>query len=828
MKKGFKLSIASVMAVSALTPVAAFADTTPAAAAANGFYTTDSFTTPTQFKNLSAAERQDLLKRADLVLVVSGEVYFGKEALGKTDAQLEEIKMTEAAFEEEYGELTTSGYEKEEVVEGVTVESVMAINNTGVEVTFPEVTEAIEDANVVVKDGEGNVVPTEAKLLAEGETSAEFVFTTPFKSDYKFTGVWTVNGKEYNFDAINQLADIVEAVGAGNEITLQAALDAAGISYADETRIAQYLGALQEEGSTATLEAVQKAITKIDEEAVTKEDKEAAVEEVDKAKTQAQLLKALQDHFELVNPEWIVNYASPAGDGEATFNGDLLEFPVTIPADVDGDYEKIQNAIYQVNIAKAALKVTNANGKLDSKKVSEARTLVTNWVPAFDLDDTQAPVILGDSVAGLKEFTLDALKLEDAYIAINNAKTNSALKAALVNLDKVESDILEKYEGTDFVSGKTKDFHLENVLDENLTAYRTAIAEVTEVGGKNQRSDINDIILGVNQSFGSLKAEEAKVSAGTKAKPAFTITALRKDEKVFEDMASATDIKVKIGNEAFVYKVTDSSDFTDSPKGKLAIEFNTAVDGQSDTGFNLNKVGTQTEATITFKADGKDYSVKAPVKVTAGAANNTTTSATLKLDNIEGTYASGEDVAFTFTLKDDANNTLASENGTYASTITVGDDTYYQNIKFVDGTTSVSVPARKANDDAQVKVKFTPKNGSEVTVTSSKNVKIEAGEFSKLDVTNDGAQVSLIAKDGVNKITDFGTKLVNIKAVKLSGENNEIETPVTVAGTDYQGNVTKDFAEGVATHDTQLAAGTYKVTVTVDGVTTTKTITIGA
>ena len=74
-----------------------------------------------------------------------------------------------------------------------------------------------------------NVVETKPMLLAEGATQADFEFVTPFAEDYEFTGVWTVNGKLYSFDAINQLAAIKAAVEEGNEIKLKVALDEAAL-----------------------------------------------------------------------------------------------------------------------------------------------------------------------------------------------------------------------------------------------------------------------------------------------------------------------------------------------------------------------------------------------------------------------------------------------------------------------------------------------------------------------------------------------------------------------------------------------------------------------
>ena len=349
-----------------------------------------------------------------------------------------------------------------------------AINATTAIITFPEITKAIENANVIVKDGKGNVVETKPMLLTEGTTQAEFEFVTPFPVDHKFTGVWTVNDEKYSFDAINQLADIKEAVKANNEIKLQAALDAAGITYADETRITKYLSELQKTDATASLEAVQKAITTFDEGIATEADKAAAVKAVEEATTQAQLLKALQTHFDVVNPEWIVSY-----DEAIDFDAELNATPKTV--------EGIQDAIYNTNLEKVAPKVEAANMSLDSEKVTEARTLVTNWIPAISVDEDS-------DFAGLKDQLLDLLSVEDALIAIDQAKTNSALKTALINLDTLENSLIEKYK---VLSVLVDEFDIKTVTEANLTAYREVIKGKV-VGSKNQRKDIQAIITTVN------------------------------------------------------------------------------------------------------------------------------------------------------------------------------------------------------------------------------------------------------------------------------------------------------------------------------------------
>ncbi|PID13898.1 hypothetical protein CSV63_15405 [Sporosarcina sp. P34] len=533
MKKGFKLSLAAVLATSALTPVAAFAAENDVAA--NGLYNlaTKEFVSVDALSGKTLKEKLALLKNKDVYLATNGVVYKGTDILTKENEELPNSGVQQDVFEKDNGVILTPEGEVVVPGEAVTVESVSAINNNAVTVTFPEVTEAIEDANVVVKDGEGKVVETKPMLLAEGTTQADFEFVTPFPVDHKFTGVWDVNGEKYNFDAINQLADIDEAVKANNEIDLQAALDAAGITYADELRIGKYLEALDAD-ALKSLDAVQKAITKVDEDAATATDKAAAVKAVVDAKTQSQLLSALQANFARVNSAWVVNY-SVAGEGA------LLDFPGTGAGNEATDFTTIQTAIDTTNLAQVAPKVEAANMSLDSKKVAEARELVTKWIPADEEDVTPE-----------KALTLDGLALEDALIAVNNAKTNSALKSALTNLDTLENSLLEKYKD---VAGfnKTNDFDIKTVEDANLTAYRTAIFEA-EVGAKNQRKDIQKIVTDANEvavdsAKGKVLADLNKVDSKTSA--ATVVALLEKSQEVHADDLKAAEATVNKVNTAY-------------------------------------------------------------------------------------------------------------------------------------------------------------------------------------------------------------------------------------------------------------------------------------
>lgn len=347
------------------------------------------------------------------------------------------------------GQEFTWAVDYEAPADELVVKSVSAIDEYGVTVKFEATTEDNDEANVVVKDGEGNVIETEARLIAEGETTATFDFVTPFETDYEFTGVWTVNGVEYSFDAINQLKDIIDAAADGNQITFQAALDAAGITYEDELKIGDYLTAVRKanlEEYTNTLADVQEIIDEIDGTAADEAADAAKVKAVVDAKTQSQLLTALSANFDHVNPEWIVEYANHvmAGEGENAIT--LLELD-----DVkDVTVSEIQAAIYSVNeaeIEKAKVKVKTA---ADQAKVT---ALIEAWMKPDAEGETD------------KEEAIEDSKLAEAAYKVVEANTANRLYNALVAFaDLADDDTIINPED---IKEENKDFYFKAYRDED-------------------------------------------------------------------------------------------------------------------------------------------------------------------------------------------------------------------------------------------------------------------------------------------------------------------------------------------------------------------------
>ncbi|MCG7337383.1 Ig-like domain-containing protein [Sporosarcina sp. ACRSM] len=196
MKKTIKVSAATAIALSALTPVAAFA---AESAADTGFYTANSYTTGADFRALSTAEKRAILTNPETVLVIGGKVYFAADAItAATNAELAEVAMTEAAFEAQYGELTKNGYDNPEAPVGdLKVESVSATNNQTLEIklnnaiTEDQAEEIEEAANRVVvytavQDQTNPTATSTVITFSEDRKTATVILNAPLNTGAKY------------------------------------------------------------------------------------------------------------------------------------------------------------------------------------------------------------------------------------------------------------------------------------------------------------------------------------------------------------------------------------------------------------------------------------------------------------------------------------------------------------------------------------------------------------------------------------------------------------------------------------------------------------------
>jgi hypothetical protein len=331
----------------------------------------------------------------------------------------------------------TSVGDASEFKASLTVKSVSAITTTGVEVTFAATTEAKTDITVEVKNGSGVVVAVVATDIAKGATFAQFDFATPVVTA-NLTGVWTVDGNDYSFTAIKQLADIkvLAAAGTLDQVALSNGLTAAGIINVEDSLIATYASDITAAAvKTETLAELQLVIDKTNTTNETAVVDAAAVKTVVEAKTQMELYSALTAGFDRVNSAWSLDYAS----GTATAPG--IEFNAGTPntnviyidaANNNGTTKAdIQTAIDAVNAAK----ILAADGSADtSVKQAAATASIQAWVIA---DDSTTPLVTPKATA------IKASQVKEDVLKVAEATTANTVYSALVNLANFDATTLK-------------------------------------------------------------------------------------------------------------------------------------------------------------------------------------------------------------------------------------------------------------------------------------------------------------------------------------------------------------------------------------------------
>ncbi|KAB7706672.1 hypothetical protein F9802_10795 [Bacillus aerolatus] len=472
-------------------------------------------------------------------------------------------------------------------VSALKVSKVSTINETGVEVTFDALKEDVLGATVEVKDSKGNIVKVKEMDLSEGETSSTFKFVTAVDAK-DLTGVWTVDGVEYNFTALEQFAAIDKAVKASplNEVNLLKVLKDAGIKNVDENSLKDYAAAIKSaDPAVKNLADIQQAIDKVNKEASEAVDEAAVVKAVADAGNQVQLLKALQDNFKRVNPEWIVDYTGAVIGG--TDGVTLLGLTASNSNGVKVD--ELQKAIDTINTTKVTEKVSAANKSLDSQVIADARALVQSYIADGE-----------EGKLSVKEYALDGLALQDALIAVNKATTNGTLKTALTALDNLETKLAEKYEKAS-LEGITKPeldvFDLKTVNDAELNRYREAI-KAAAADDKNQRSDIQAIIDTANKAAeADAVAAFAKVTKDTTTAQLQTLLNTLANRSSFASKGFNADSINSALLEEYVTKISEATS-----KPTTAAEVAAILDGVNKPTTALTAIDNASDAASLLKA----------------------------------------------------------------------------------------------------------------------------------------------------------------------------------------------------------------------------------
>lgn len=644
MKKGIQISAAAILALSAITPVAAAAAENTVKP--NGIYTSEGFTSLENFKKLSTSKKAALLTSGDTVaLVIDAAVVTADLILTGTDAEIAEGTLSIEEYEEKYNVVldpdkgivvtppvdvgtTVTGVKvstvegvttveaevknttadtatvvifdaeeaevtskdtaivegivsetfeglgagtytaqvsvgevsatkdftvEEEVEEGLVVESVSAITATGVTVTFPALTADIEGVTVEVKNSKDVVVAVETLDLSAGEETAEFTFTTPVK-EADLTGIWTVDGVEFNLGLALQLITFEET---DSQIELFELLEELGLENVDSANAKAYLDEKQDfldqlaaDEKELTVEAIQAFVNEVNASVITDADKEAAAKAVVKALGNNVALKsALQNAaFTKVNSTWIEDIATPAVDGYATeLTGAGLVVDTVTVTDVQAAIDTVNEAVIGAQIT-----AVGPNTSVDKTKLAELKTLIETYAPVNEE---------GEYVTLANQTALDNIAEQSAVADVLAATTASKFKTTVATLAGIAntpgtSDVIDLEDYVD-ANGKA---YIDTIKDLNSAAPTLTPADYGVTDKVNLASEIASVIAKVNDvqaDKGAVTEYAALKTAATNVKTSATAT----NKSKYIAALQAVGIKQVSSNSANVaeYIKTDGS-----------------------------------------------------------------------------------------------------------------------------------------------------------------------------------------------------------------------------------------------------------------------------
>lgn len=509
MKKVLKLSAAAAVALSAITPVAAFAAETTSVKP--GIYTTDAtkgFTSIDEFKKLSLKEKAALLQVKDAVLVLGTEVIPASVILTGTNDDLANSRVSVEKYQEDNNVILDSevGIKPGEVTSELKVTAVSAIDETGVEVTFAALEEALKDVTVEVKNSKNEVVAVLAQDLAKGAKSAYFDFEKNVTAA-DLTGVWTVEGLEYNFTEFKSVSDIVDAADTDNLVKLALALTDAKITGADEDLVQAYADAISAANAKVELTKLSEVQSIVDQINKDVASVKTLVETIE-AGSPVKIYNALNENLKRVDSNLVADYL--AATAELKDETSKAVSALTVAADVTNlELSSLQSVVDRVNGQEAYVAYQNASDTMTAANITAAEQAIAKYD-----DGTDVYKFLKDQV--------QELKLVRAVLDADKATT---LKKAINNLVSYDADMAAKYKDAkdiEYVTPalaeqtlvihndiKTVLFKDVTILDANVISTDATVAtyakelktEVSaDVKNVNSTKDVRDAIVAVNSA----------------------------------------------------------------------------------------------------------------------------------------------------------------------------------------------------------------------------------------------------------------------------------------------------------------------------------------
>lgn len=388
------------------------------------------------------------------------------------------------------------------------------ISKTDVKVTFDALKEALRDVKLEVIDNDGKKVAVKEKgLLIEDETTYTFEFEK--KLNERGVGIWTVNGLEVNLDAINLVTDVQKTESREE---LFAILAKSGLvnnlidEVANQEQYKDVIKARVDEEKINTVANIQKAIDDANKNVVSSKQVAVVIKAAD---TKEATLSKFTTEFnklnlERVNLEWITEYRTEINNNKPA-TGKLSEVQEIVDRINNGkikDIDKVEN-------------LKDDKGQLSEIKIEKAMALVEKYVVVEKDDEVEAKA---------KEKRINDLKVKLAIVRVNEADTQTSLKAALKNLEKVVNDkdafeydtlvnesLMKIYLNADLKKVTTKDEVINEIQKIQQEAIKSAIKNITIAANsiktdKDKRTDSENakLKLDILEAFKNLETVSAK------------------------------------------------------------------------------------------------------------------------------------------------------------------------------------------------------------------------------------------------------------------------------------------------------------------------------
>lgn len=447
-----------------------------------------------------------------------------------------------AAAQAKIEELTTP-------VVGLAVESVSAINTNYVTVAINESEEDRLAKTVEVKNAAGKVFEVKPLDIAAGDITADFEFVTSVKTS-DLVGVWTVDGKAYDLDVFNKIADVL---AAKTQIQLNTALTALNLDNYKTANIEVYFTAQQKlvgtvEATDLTVADIQKLVDDANAKAEAGTDEKALIKSIKDAKdanNEVAFLTALNNaSLTQVNPDWVAT----ATNGYFTaISGTEL--------DLDAIQTKVNNA--NETILNVSGTITSTG--IDQAKLTASKELIVAYAPVTDkgvISDTT----IKNAAAAITE--------QLAVVDVLEATTPTALKNKLTALATLVDNPVK--------------IDMKNYFDANGKAYVAKIAgETNKVVNLSTSAQIGALLTTVNaaESTGLVDAVyEAADAVATPATPTVAEQdALLKALKNLGLKQVAESNKLQYAEDAATFKTESTTTTNSGTKVKADVQTQVAV-----------------------------------------------------------------------------------------------------------------------------------------------------------------------------------------------------------------------------------------------------------